>query len=269
MPSLAKIHPKHHHHHRPQPNTPLTPTQKRTQAKLSKAATYRTTELTIRAAISSFRTQLLAYEHGRRNATKPSMSQIAKDFHVPYQRCLVRMRGRDSKSERWPAMSRLTEKQERVVVQWCVSAFGDGSGGAGDEQRVLKEIKACANRVLRGECGDETGRVSSAWARRFWERHPEIWMREGGRKVGGDVVVAATISSDRSSLGFAGHGQGGQCLIPQSANSTTCNCEEVQRLQAVLEMARKENEKLVARVRELEGKLKEKQVIEEYIGGDN
>jgi len=49
MPSLAKTHPKHRH----QP-TPTTTTSKRTQAKLDKAATYRTTERNIRSAISEF-----------------------------------------------------------------------------------------------------------------------------------------------------------------------------------------------------------------------
>jgi len=58
-------------------------------------------------------------------------------------------------------------------------------------------------------------------------------------------------ASDRPSPGF-GHGQGGQYF-------DTNKYEEAQQAKAALEIARKENEKLVAKVRELEAKLKEKE----------
>jgi len=62
-------------------------------------------------------------------------------------------------------------------------------------------------------------------------------------------------ASDRPSPGF-GHAQSGQYF---SGHSTDTNkYEETQQAKAALDAARKENEKLVAKVRELEAKLKEK-----------
>lgn len=63
-------------------------------------------------------------------------------------------------------------------------------------------------------------------------------------------------ASDRPSPGF-GHGQGGQYFSGQGAD--TNKYEEAQQAKAALELARRENEKLVAKVRELEAKLKEKE----------
>jgi len=150
-------------------------------------------------------------------------------------------------------MSRLTEAQEGVVVQWCARAFGDGGGS--DEQGKLKEIEAFANGLLVGEYGDETQRVSSIWAKRFLERHPEIRMQKVGAMMGSDVVVDCCYHGDRPSSGLA-RGRGGQCFSAQSGK--TSNCAEVQQLRAALETARKENEKLVAKLRELEEELKER-----------
>ena len=65
--------------------------------------------------------------------------------------------------------------------------------------------------------------------------------------------------SDRPSPGF-GHGQGGQYFSAQGVHSSdSSKYEEAQQARAALEMARRENEKLVAKIRELEAKLKEKE----------
>jgi len=63
-------------------------------------------------------------------------------------------------------------------------------------------------------------------------------------------------ASDRPSPGF-GYAQGGQYFSGQGADPN--KYEEAQLAKAALEVARRENEKLVAKVRELEAKLKEKE----------
>jgi len=62
-------------------------------------------------------------------------------------------------------------------------------------------------------------------------------------------------ASDRPSPGL-GQGLGGQYF---GGHTDTNKYEEAQQAKAVLEVARKENEKLVAKIRELEAKLKEKE----------
>lgn len=69
-------------------------------------------------------------------------------------------------------------------------------------------------------------------------------------------------ASDRPSPGF-GHGSGGQYFsgqVGQALQSFDSNkYDDAQQAKAALDVARRDNEKLVARVRELEAKLKEKE----------
>jgi len=76
-------------------------------------------------------------------------------------------------------------------------------------------------------------------------------------------------ASDRPSPGF-GHGQG-QYFSGQggqsSQSSDASKYEDAQQARAALEAARQENEKLVAKVRVLEAKLKEKEKQKIVVAG--
>jgi hypothetical protein len=94
----------------------------------------------------------------------PKIAQLAREFRVPYQRLLGRVRGRVSRLARSGPNKVLDKSQEQALVNWL--ALLDNANAS----LTAQEIEATANEILSR--GGSDRRVSKNWAYRFLKRLP-------------------------------------------------------------------------------------------------
>ncbi|KAF7566807.1 HTH-Tnp-Tc5 domain containing protein [Pyrenophora tritici-repentis] len=104
---------------------------------------------------------------------KPNFKQLAREHGVPYQRLLVRSKGRPTRSERPSSTYKLTEAQDRALYDYIARL---------DELGVcvqLPMIVSCVNYLLQ-QAHDGPGpppTASSRWAKQWLKRQPELHVR--------------------------------------------------------------------------------------------
>jgi len=99
-----------------------------------------------------------------------NITKCAAAFDVPRRTLSNRWRGMASKSTRIPAKRRLTDAQERSIVDYITRNYQRGMS------LTTKHVEDAANCILE-EGGGRITRVGQTWAKRFIKRHPDLKRR--------------------------------------------------------------------------------------------
>ena len=101
---------------------------------------------------------------------KPNISQLARQFGVPYERLRSRVKGRKSLFQRTPTSRRLNGTQEAALCRYLDHRDTIG--------KPLKqsEVRDVATKILRQENASVLP-LGPDWVKRFLDRHPEYRKR--------------------------------------------------------------------------------------------
>jgi hypothetical protein len=105
---------------------------------------------------------------------KPNIAKTAREFAVPYQRLLGRLKGRASLTQRPPNGRKLNAAQEAASCKYIDSFDQDGTS------ITSTQIRKAANEILKESHTDPSTNspvVSDHWIARFLKRHPEYYSR--------------------------------------------------------------------------------------------
>src|SRR5450432_829231 len=103
-----------------------------------------------------------------RTSKKLSRRKAAKIYNIPETTLRDRMNGRTTLSERRPAVQKLTEMEEEIIVQYI---FDRDSRGFSPR---LTDVEDMANYLLDARRAKHVGKL---WAHRFVARRPELKTR--------------------------------------------------------------------------------------------
>jgi hypothetical protein len=105
----------------------------------------------------------------------PNISQLARDYDVPYDRLYGRYHGRPSRSERPAANTKLNSDQELALYEFVRRRDYMGS------PMRLPEIEKAANSILKEAHTDPNTPpiiVGEHWTQRWLEKYPELHTRK-------------------------------------------------------------------------------------------